>query len=221
MSVIEILKWQLTKPVGYNCDFGFDDPANVHDKQNIFPIAITPHEFPMEVSLRWVRRGIRGVADRRRQHRRRRPGMRANLAASGRTSVAELLWNWPGRRCHHVRASISWTGEPTTWHDSALRRPRQFTVRVAFLRHDDGDDDRRRSARWSVCVPLMHGHVRYIRSGELARRQSQSATLNNHRSATRRSISRTYAKCPSRRTSTTVIDGHCSTALTTVRDERR
>lgn len=42
-----------------------------------------------------------------------------------------------------ARASLG-RASRTTWHDSALRRPRQFMVRVAFSRHDDGDDDDRR-----------------------------------------------------------------------------
>lgn len=124
-----------------------------------------------------------------------------------------------------ARGHLSDGASRTTWHDSALRRPRQFTVlsRRAPTGRDGtttrSDGDGRGTRGGSSASTLVRGrHVRHIRSGELARRRSRSATPNDHRSATRHSISRTCANCPDQPTDT---DGHCPTALTTVRDEPR
>lgn len=145
------------------------------------------------------------------------PGRHAATSPSAVLSPSRnYLLNWPGRRCHHVRAGISWTGEP---HDLARFRSAAPSAVYGFsrrvpTRRDDADDVE--YAGEVSALTLMHGRIRHVCSSELARRRSWSTTLNDHRSTTRRSISRTCANCPWQTPTDTARP-----ALTTVRCEPR
>lgn len=105
-----------------------------------------------------------------------------------------------------MRASISWTGEP---HDLAQFRsaaPSAVYGSRVVLSDDTGRRPtttrmmrKRSTRRRGICVTLMCGHVRHIRR-VLPGRVVDPDPPNNHRSATHRSISRSCANCPSRRT---------------------
>lgn len=144
---------------------------------------------------------------------------RGDLAASGRISAAELSVELtrktmsPCAREHLLDGRAARLGTiPLCGALGSLR----FSRRVPTTERDGADDGDERGTREVSALTLVRGHVRHIRSGELARRRSRSATPNDHRSATRHSISRTCANCPNQPTDT---DGHCPTALTTVRHE--
>jgi len=90
-----------------------------------------------------------------------------------------------------VRASISLDGRAARLGTiplcGALGSLRLLSRRVHDANEDDDedvDDDDEVLAREGLRVALMRGHVRHVRSGELARRRTRAATPNDHRSTT-------------------------------------